>query len=690
MIRRSLVPTLILTLFGVAPAARAAEGMWTLDNLPRAALERDYGFQPDAAAVDKAMKASVRLAGGCSGSFISPDGLVLTNAHCIIDCVQELSSAEQDLVRDGFVARSRSEERQCPAVELNRLDTISDVTERIRSATRELGGKAYIEARNAEKARIESECSAADPSGLRCDVVELYNGGLYHLYRYQRYQDVRLTFFPEYASGFFGGDPDNFNFPRYNLDMGLLRAYENGKPARVEQHFRVNPAGAQEGEMTLVTGHPGSTKRLLTFAQLQRERDVDVLNTLLYLAERRGLLLQYARQGAEQARVSATDLLSTENSYKVLNGRLRALADPAFMQRKRQEEESLRALLVQKPELLARHRSAWEEIAAAQVRYVEIEAPYQLIENQRGFFSQYYRYARQLVRAAEERKKPNAQRLRGYTDAELPRLQQLLLSSAPLDAAYETATLAWSLTKLRELLGVDDPFVRLVLGKESPEALAARLVAGTRMGDVAARKALWEGGAAAVAKSRDPFIRLALATDPAARAIRKRYEDEVEAVEKKNAERIAEVRFALQGTSVYPDATFTLRLSYGEVKGWEERGQPVAPFTTLAGLYARATGFDPFALAPSWSQARERLKLKTPFNFVTTNDIIGGNSGSPVLNRRLELVGLAFDGNIHSLGGAYGYDETRNRCVAVHSAAMVEALAKVYRAPELLAEINPL
>lgn len=683
-------PTAAAALLLCAVSVHAAEGMWTLDNLPRAALESQYGFKPDAATVDKAMQASVRLAGGCSGSFISPEGLVLTNAHCIIDCVQELSSAGQDLVRDGFVARSRGEEKQCPAVELNRLDRISDVSVRIQKATDGLSGKAYIEARNAEKARIESECIGGDAATVRCDVVELYNGGLHHLYRYRRYQDVRLAFSPEYASGFFGGDPDNFNFPRFNLDMGLLRAYENGQPARVEQYFRVNPAGLQEGEMTLVTGHPGSTKRLLTVAQLERERDVDVLNTLLYLAERRGLLLQYARQGAEQARVSASDLLSTENSYKVLNGRLRALSDPAFMQRKRREEEALRAQLAQNAGLLSRHRSAWEEIAGAQTRYTELEAPYQLIENRRGFFSQYYRYARELVRVAEERKKPNAERLRGYTDAELPRLRQLLLSSAPIDADYETATLGWSLTKLRELLGVDDPFVRLVLGKESPQALAQRLVGGTRLGDAAVRQALWEGGAAAVAGSRDPFIRLALATDPAARAIRKRYEEQVEAVEKKNAERIAQVRFALQGTSVYPDATFTLRLSYGEVKGWEERGQPVAPFTTFAGLYARATGFDPFALAPSWVKARDRLRLKTPFNFVTTNDIIGGNSGSPLLNRKLELVGLAFDGNIHSLGGAYGYDETRNRCVAVHSAAMVQALSTVYGAKDLLAEINPL
>lgn len=681
---------LFLMMIGlVASPLQAAEGMWTLDNLPTAALQAEYGFTPDPAFVDRAMQASVRLAGGCSGSFVSPQGLVLTNHHCVVSCIQELSSPEEDLIQNGFTARTRAEERACPAVELNQLQAITDVTEEVREATQGKTGAAFTRARNSVRAKLESACLDGQSAERRCDVVELYNGGRYHLYRYARYQDVRLVFAPEYASGFFGGDPDNFNFPRYNLDMALLRAYHKGKPVKSGTYFPFQAQGAAEGELAFVIGHPGSTQRLRTLAQLERERDVDLREQLLYLAELRGVLLQYSSEGGEPARLAATDLTRIENSYKVLSGRLTALADPVFFGRKQADAEALRAALADDAETLASLQAAEAAIAEAQQRYRELARPYQLIENAGGFRGDYFRLARSLVRAAAEREKPDGERLRGYTEAERPQLEQRVLSKAPIDAGYEAVQLGWSLIKLREQLGPDDPFVRLVLGKEAPREVARRLTAKTRLGDPAFRKALWEGGSKAIAASSDPFIQLARAVDMPARELRKRYEDEVESVEKRHAETLAALRFQAFGTGVYPDATFTLRLSYGEVAGWEENGQAIPPFTDFAGLYARATGADPFRLAPSWVAAKERLPLDTPFNFVSTHDIIGGNSGSPVINRAGALVGLAFDGNIHSLGGAYGYDGRMNRAVSVHAGAMLEALRTVYGAAHLVDELSP-
>ncbi|MBI2383805.1 MAG: S46 family peptidase [Gammaproteobacteria bacterium] len=683
--RRWVLP--VLGLF-VAPAIHAAEGMWTLDNLPRAALKQRYGFEPDAAWVDKVMKSSVRLAGGCSGSFVSKDGLVLTNHHCVVDCVAQLSSKDKDYVQDGFLAKTRADEKACPEIELNRLERISDVTERVNKATEGKTGRKFSEAQKAEKSTIEAECVGADKATTRCDVVELYHGGLYHLYRYHRFQDVRLVFAPEVSVAFFGGDPDNFNFPRYNLDMGLLRAYENGKPAAVKDYFPVNAKGAQEGELTMITGHPGSTQRQLTVAQLERLRDVDLIPRLLLASELRGMLTQFSALGAEQARIARTDLFSIENGLKARKGQLQALLDPAVFSFKRRQEDELRAAVAADPAKQAKYGKAWDEIAAAQAVYRDVETRYKMIEIGRGFYSRHFEIARHLVRGAEERAKPNEKRLREYSEAALPSLTQELFSSAPIYPEYEKVTLAWSLTKLREWLGADDPFVRVVLGKESPEAVARQLVEGTQLADVELRKKLWEGGAAAVARSKDPFIELARAIDGDARDLRRRYENEVEAVEKKNAGLIAAALFEQKGTSVYPDATFTLRLSYGEVKGWTEKGQPVAPFTDFAGAFRRHTGYDPFALPQSWLARERKLNPQQRFNFVTTNDIIGGNSGSPIVNRKAEVVGLVFDGNIQSLGGAFWFDERVNRAVGVHAGAVVEALRKVYDAGALADELT--
>jgi V8-like Glu-specific endopeptidase len=669
-------------------AALAGEGMWTPDNLPKADVQAKYGFTPDAAWTEHVQKAALRLAGGCSGSFVSPNGLVLTNHHCVNACVQQISTAEKDYIKSGFLAKEEKDEVKCPEIELNRLDRIVDVTERVREATAGKTGEAYSKAEKAVKSEIEKECVGKDGATTRCDVVDLYRGGVYDLYRYHRFQDVRLVFAPELAMAFFGGDPDNFNFPRYDLDMGLLRAYENGKPVRVKDYFPFSENGAAEGEMTVIVGNPGGTDRQLTIAQLEFARDEELIPYLLLLAERRGVLEQFRSESPEHWRVAQSDLFGTENSFKALRGRLEALQDPAVFELKRKQEKELRDFVDADTARKQKYGAAWDEIARAVALNRDIEDRYAYLESGRGFYSRYFEYARLLVRGAAERGKPNAERLREYTDSRLPSVTQKLFSTAPVYPDYEKVKLGWSLAKLREALGTGDALVRQVLGKESPEALAKRLVDGSRLGDPAVRKALWEGGSEAVAKSDDPFIALVRAIDPQARAIRTRYENEIESVIDRNAELIAAARFEKYGTSVYPDATFTQRFSFGEVKGWTEKGAEVAPFTTIGGAFEHATGAYPFALPQSWLDAKPRLDLAQRFNFVSTNDIIGGNSGSPVINRDAEIVGLVFDGNIHSLGGDYWYDERLNRAVSVHSGAILEALRKVYGADHLVEELE--
>ena len=684
---RSLLVALSASLLSIG-AAEAAEGMWTLDRLPVEAMQAQYGFKPDAKWTEHAQRSAVRLAGGCSGSFVSPDGLVMTNHHCVRECVAQLSTADRDFVEDGFYAKTGKDEIMCPTIELNRLDRITDVTERVKQATQGLSGAEFSRAQKAERSKIEAECVGSDKARTRCDVVELYHGGVYSLYRYHRYQDARLVFAPEESIAFFGGDPDNFNFPRYDLDLGLLRAYEDGKPAKVKDFFPFSANGAEPGEMTMILGHPGRTNRLLTVAQLDRTRDVDLIPRLLRLSEMRGMLNQYATSSAEAARISKTDRFGVENSLKALGGQLEALLDPAIFALKRQQEAELRAFVAASPERQAAQGAAWDEIAAAQQRYRQFETPYKYIEGSGGFSGDYFRMARMLVRGAAERAKPNGERLREYTDAALPSVTQRLFSSAPIYPELESVMLGYSLTKLRAVLGADDAFVQQVLGRDAPELLAQRLVAGTRLGDPAVRKALWDGGQAAIDESTDPMIALARKVDPAARELRKRYESEVEAVEQKNTEHLARARLDKYGTGVYPDATFTLRLSYGEVKGWDQNGTAVPPFTTIAGAFKRATDHDPFKLPASWIAAQPKLNGEQRFNFVSDNDIIGGNSGSPVINRKAEVVGLVFDGNIRSLGGAFWFDGAHNRAVSVHSGAILETLRKVYGAQRVADEIE--
>ena len=672
-------------LAGCMSIARADEGMWTFDNFPSEKVKQKYGFGPDREWLDHVRLSSVRLGGGCSGSIVSGSALVMTNHHCARSCIEQVSTPEKDRMAEGFFARTPADEVRCPEMEINQLLEIADVTERVNAATKGLSDRQYNEAQKAEMSKIEKECATSDT--LRCDAVALYHGGLYHLYKYRRFQDVRLVFAPEAAIAHFGGDPDNFMFPRYSLDVSFLRIYDDGKPAKTDHYLRWSPSGVKEGDLTFVSGNPGTTSRLYTVAELEYERDVTVPRRLLRLAEMRGMYTQFQELGPEQKRISMNSLLAVENSVKALRGRHEALLDKAFFESKVAAEQAFCARVEADPSLKKSCGGAWDAIAGAVEEERKIQRRYDAVEAGGSFGSTLMGFARTLVRLAEELPKPNEKRLREYADSKLPAVKQRLFSTAPIYDELEVLKLAFALTKLREDLGPDDPLVKKVLGKESPRDLAEALVRGNHLKDAAVRKQFFERGKGALETTEDSMIRLARLIDPDARALRKKYEDEIESVLKKNGELIARAQFEIYGTATYPDATFTLRLSYGQAKGFEQDGKPVAPFTTLAGLFDRNTGREPFLLPTAWLSARGSLAMDTPMNFCTNNDIIGGNSGSPVLDREGRVTGLIFDGNIQSLGGDYWFDESVNRAVAVHSAVLVEALDRVYSAGRIRDEI---
>lgn len=667
--------------------AHADEGMWTLNNFPKEAVGKKYGFTPDDKWLQHVQLSAARLAGGCSASFVSGQGLVMTNHHCVQGCVNDLSTKDNDIVANGFYAKTEADERQCPGFEINQLLEIVDVTARIQKVTAGLSDQKYNDALKAEISTIEKECATSDK--LRCDVVSLYHGGVYNLYKYKRYQDVRLAFAPEFSIAFFGGDPDNFNFPRYDLDASFLRVYEDGKPAVIEHFFTWAKSSVKENELTFVVGNPGSTDRLLTLAELAYQRDVALPERLLRLAEYRGFVTEYQNRGAEQKRTSEDELFFVENSFKSLKGRYQTLLEASFFDKKRKEEEDLKAKIAADPAKQKKYGSAFEAIEKALAAQKEIRTPLAYVSGSAGFDTDLFGYARTLVRAADELPKANDKRLPEFGDARIPGIKSRLFREAPFYEEQEIAELTLSLTKMREELGADHPFVKSVLGKEAPADLAKKLVTGSTLKDAAERKKLFEGGKKAVDASKDPFILLAKKVDAEARALRKKYEDEIESVLRKNDELVAQARFEIYGTSTYPDATFSMRLSYGAVKGFEHNGAKVAPFTFMGGTFERHTGAAPFKLPDSWMKSKPKLDPKTPFNFVTTNDIIGGNSGSPMINKNAEIIGLVFDGNIYSLGGAYGFDESKNRTVAVSGLGLLHALDKVYGADRLVKELRP-
>ncbi len=668
-------------------SALADEGMWTFDAFPAARVEQSLGVRIDQKWLDRVQAASVRLTSGCSASIVSPDGLVLTNQHCIVECAQNLSSGSADYVKDSFLARTRAEERTCPGVQAEILLSITDVSAEVTGATQGLSGADFVKARNAAYARLETASCGADAT-VRCQVISFYRGGQHKLYRYRKYSDVRLVFTPELGAAFFGGDPDNFNFPRYALDVGFLRLYEGGKPVRTPRHLIWRARAPLPGEATFVSGNPGSTDRLLTVAQLETQRDLVIPVGQLQRSELRGRLIEFSRRDAESRRIATDALFGVENSFKVFFGRQFALNAPSLMNAKRAEEADLRARVAADPALADRVGDPWSEISAIQKVHADQFLRFRQLEANSGGASDLFSFAQILVRGARERTLPSAERLPEFADARLPLLAKQLLDPTPVDAPLEQLELEFWLLKTREYLTADDPVTKLLLGRESPEALSAALVSGSKLGDPAVRKALWEGGLAAIQASEDPMIRYALRIDDEARAVRKAWETQVSAPTEAAAARIASARFAVFGDTVYPDATFSLRLSFGKVAGWTWRGTEVPPTTRLAGLYERATGAEPFRLADRWLAARDRMNLDAVYNFVTTNDIIGGNSGSPVISASGEVLGAAFDGNIHSLGGAYGYDGTLNRTVVVSTAGATEALRHVYGAEALVRELG--
>jgi hypothetical protein len=654
--------------------ASAEEGMWLFNEFPAEQAKKDLGFAPDQAWLDKVRLGSLRLANGCSASIVSPDGLVMTNHHCIRACLEDLSSKDRDLLATGFTAAKKENEEKCPKFEGNQLQKITDVTASILTATRDLKGADFQKALKAESARLESECSKGDIT-KRCDVVTLFHGAKFHLYEYRRFQELRVVFAPEFQMAAFGGDPDNFNFPRYGFDAAFLRLYVDGKPAKTPEHLKWSKKSAKENDPVFVSGHPGGTERGLTLAQYEFLRDVSLPWNLISLAEQRGRLDEWMKQSPERERVAKSRLRAIENGLKALKGRREALVAPGFLDGKRTAEL---ALQTNAPE---GSKGSWDAIARALQVQRTLYVDYVLREGSQAFQSELFAHARRLARAPVEATRPNAERLREYTDAQLPALQQTLLDPAPISLELEKARLTWSLTKLREIAGADDAFVKKVLAGQSPEDRAAALIDGTRVGDAAFRKERFEFKGKV--EETDPMIAFAKLVDGECRAVRKRWEDEVDSVVKKNMELIGEAKRA-RGISGPPDATFTLRLTWGRIKGV---GTGPA-MTTVKGLFERASGKAPFAITERWLSQKNKLAGTTPYDVATTNDIIGGNSGSPLVDRNGDVVGLVFDGNLQSLGGNFGYEPLGNRTVAVHGDLILTALQQVYGAGHVAKELT--
>ena len=674
-----------------ARGAPADEGMWPPNRLPTAQLKARHGFEPSAAWAKHLQRACVRFSSGGSGSFVSADGLVMTNHHVGSDALEKFSTAERDLLETGFYAKTREEELKCLDLELMSLVSVDDVTAEIESAVKPEMSPAEAEAARRRKSG-EVEAAGEKKSGFNCQVVELYRGAVRHLYGYRRFTDVRLVMAPEAKVAFFGGDNDNFEFPRFDLDVCFFRVYEGGKPYRAEHHLAWSAAGAKEGDLTIVCGHPGRTERQETLEHLKFARDVGTPLELARLWRREVQLRTFCGRSAENERIGTGDLFGVQNARKANTGVLAALHDPAVVARRAEEEGRLRAFVDADPARKAKWGDAWDQVAKARNAYRGFFVRHRLLEKRYGALGgDLFRIAKHVVRLADERPKAGADRLREYRDSELDSLFLELYSPAPIYDAIEIDRVACGLAELVTAFGADDPLVVETLAGKSPRARAEEVVLGTALRDVAERERLVKGGKAAVAASKDPMVRLAQAVDPAARAARTRFEDEVEAVERAAYAKIAAARFALDGEGAYPDATWSLRFSFGPVRGYREDGKDVPAFTTLEGAYRRMDerkGAEPFALTPRWLERKATLALSTPYNFVCTADIVGGNSGSPVVDRAGEVIGIVFDGNLASLGWDLAYTDERARCVCVDSRGIVECLRQLYDAGPLAEELT--
>jgi hypothetical protein len=669
------------------------EGMWLFNNPPRALLKDRYQFDPTPDWLEHVQKSSVRFNSGGSGSFVSADGLVMTNHHVGADDLQKLSNDKVNYLRDGFHARTRDQEIKCKALELNVLQTITDVTKDVESAVKPgLAAADAFKARQAKIAEIE-KAHTDEKNFIRADVVTLYAGGQYHLYTFKRYTDIRLVFAPEKQIAFYGGDPDNFEYPRFDLDMCFFRVYENDKPVRPQHYLKWSPAGSKDGELVFVSGHPGRTNRQNTTTELKYLRDTGYPYLLNRLNRLEVLLGSWGARSERNMQRCEEELFSIQNSRKARIGGLAGLMDPKLMGRKEAEEMRLHDYLdtAALPPELKDAGKAFDSIAKAEKVRAEIIRDITVLENAAGFNSHSFSIARTLLRASEELPKPAGERLREFGPARLPSLEQQLFSDEPIYEDLETLKMADALQFLAVTIGPDSELVKQVLAGKSPRERAYELVSGTKVRDVEFRKKLYKEGKAAVDAAKDPMIELARLVDPAARVVRKRFETEVDEPKRQAYSQLAKVRYRLDGDKVYPDATFTLRLAFGTVKGYTEDGQPVPPFTTFEGLYKRAADQEnkgPFELPKRWAERKAKLDLSTPFNFVCTADIIGGNSGSPVINRNAEVVGLIFDGNIQSLVLDFIFDQDTARAVSVDSRAIVEALRKVYDANDLADELT--
>jgi hypothetical protein len=610
----------------------------------------------------------------------------MTNHHCVRECVSELADAQHDYIANGFYAATGAEEKKCPAMEANQLVGITDVTKQVEAAIAGKSDRAFHEAERAAKAQIESTCGTA--ADVRCEVVTLYQGGVYDLYKYKRYQDVRVVFAPEEDAAFFGGDPDNFTFPRYDLDAAFVRIYDSGAPLHTDTFLKFATKGVKQGDIAFTSGNPGSTERDDTLAELQFQRDAAQPFLLYLYSELRGVLTEFATKGPEQARTSKTLLFGIENSLKAYKGRQLALVEGPLVADKARTEKEFRRRVAADPKLAKKYGGAWDAVAAAMAHQRNIYMRSFLLERVPQRLSDLMGHAVVLNRYAAEIGKPDGQRLEEFADANFPALRQGIISPAPIHGDLEKTVLTWWLTKVREYLGTSDPDVRTLLGNNSPEEIADRLVTGTKLTEAPLRAQLLERGASAINAYHDPLIDFVRTLDVPARAVRADSENNVKAVITKNAALIAKARFALEGKGTYPDATFTLRLSYGAVAGYQENGRTVAPTTNFAGAYAHATGRDPFKLPDSWIKAQKAVDPNAQLNFVSTNDIIGGNSGSPVIGRNGEAIGLIFDGNIQSLGGDFGYDGSQNRAIAVDVTGITEALKSIYHADRLVKELT--